>query len=99
MQVAEIELFKILKTKFSESEAENIISNLESKIQSKFDEHKDELASKQDVLLVKQELKLDVANLRTEMHKMKADLIMWMFIFWIGQLGSFIAIAKFFFHQ
>lgn len=35
--------------------------------------------------------KEDLANL-------KAELIKWMFIFWIGQLASFIAIAKFIFH-
>jgi len=36
---------------------------------------------------------------KTDLAETKADLIKWMFIFWIGQLASFIAIAKFFFHQ
>jgi len=44
--------------------------------------------------------KEDLANLRVkftrEIKDTKVDIIKWMFIFWIGQLASFIAIAKFF---
>jgi hypothetical protein len=43
-------------------------------------------------------------NLRTEINKLdvkitdtKAELIRWMFIFWIGQLAAIIAIVKLFF--
>ena len=44
--------------------------------------------------------KLDArVDVLPEIAETKADLIKWMFIFWIGQLASFIAIAKFIFHQ
>ncbi len=88
MQVAEIELYKVLKTKFSENEAETIVANLELKIQGKFDERKNDFATKEDL-----------ANLKVEMERAFKDQLKWMFIFWIGQLASFIAIAKFIFHQ
>ena len=91
MIVAEIELYKILKTKFTENEAETIVANIGQQVHSSFEERKNDLATKEDI-----------ANLRTEVltkvAETKADLIKWMFIFWIGQLASFIAIAKFFFH-
>lgn len=44
------------------------------------------LAEKKDILATKE----DLANL-------KADIIKWMFLFWIGQLASLIAILQIFF--
>jgi hypothetical protein len=41
--------------------------------------------------------KLDIEELRTEMQKMKSDIIKWMFLFWIGQLASLIALLQIFF--
>jgi hypothetical protein len=35
---------------------------------------------------------------KRDLAENKAEIIKWMFIFWIGQLATFIAIAKFFFH-
>ena len=81
MVVSEIRLYELLKTKLGTEEAEAFIEILENKVDKKFDEAKNLLATKQDLA------------------ENKAELIKWMFIFWIGQLASFIAIAKFFFKQ
>jgi len=43
--------------------------------------------------------KQDISETNQKIAETKAELIKWMFIFWIGQLASFIAIAKFFFKQ
>ena len=67
------------KTKLGTEEAEAFIEILENKVDKKFDDAKNLLATKQDLA------------------ENKAELIKWMFIFWIGQLASFIAITKFFF--
>jgi ATP-dependent Lon protease len=139
MQVAKIELYKILKTKFTESEAESIIFGLEHKVASTFEDRKSDFALKEDMHALRREVTNDIhalraeikedihalrteikedmhalhekilhveAGLREDMAKMeirmsahKADTIKWMFIFWLGQLASFIAIAKFIFHQ
>jgi hypothetical protein len=45
------------------------VSTVEMKVESKFAEHMDELATKKDVFQV------------------KADMIKWMFIFWVGQVS------------
>lgn len=50
----------------------------------KYDQQKEILASKSDIADVKQE----VSNV-------KADLIKWMFIFWIGQILAVLAIVNF----
>ena len=41
----------------------------------------------------------DTVSSKEDIANAKAEMIKWMFIFWIGQLASFIAIAKLFFHQ
>ena len=39
----------------------------------------------------------EVQTLRTEMHGMRADLIKWMFIFWVGQIGVILGMLFAFF--
>ena len=86
--VAEIELYKILKTKFTESEAESIVASIEQKVHNSFDERKSDFATKEDIA------KLE-GKLETKIAESKADIIKWMFLFWIGQLASVVAIIKF----
>jgi len=81
MQVAEIELYEILKGKLGEKEARTLVEYIETKVDKK-------LAEKQDILATK----ADLAN-------MKAEIIKWMFLFWIGQLASLIAILQIFFKK
>lgn len=88
MQVAEIELYEILKSKLGEKEAKSLVEYIETKVEKKFEEKKDILATK-----------IDIEKLKTEMQKMKADIIKWMFLFWIGQLASLIAILQIFFRK
>lgn len=56
---------------------------------------REEFEVKKDVLATK----VDIGRLDIKIAETKAEIIKWMFIFWIGQLASFIAIAKFLFHQ
>ena len=88
MVVSEIRLYELLKAKIGNAEAEAFIEILENKVDKKFDAAKEILATKQDL-----------AETNQRISETKAELIKWMFIFWIGQLASFIAIAKFFFKQ
>ena len=90
MQVAEIELYEILKTKVGEKEAKILVEYIEAKVEKKYEEKKDVLATKEDVANLRAAIKEDIANLR-------ADIIKWMFLFWIGQLASLLAILQIFF--
>ncbi|MVN21108.1 hypothetical protein [Mucilaginibacter arboris] len=67
---------------------------METKIEKQFDLKKDVLATKQDLSEVKTELKLLIAELRTDIANQKSEIIKWLFIFWVGQLAAMIAIAE-----
>ncbi|MDX2001210.1 MAG: hypothetical protein SFW35_02185 [Chitinophagales bacterium] len=59
----------MLKAKLGEKEAEAFINILENRVDKKFDEAKQYLATKEDLA------------------QTKADIIKWMFIFWVGTIG------------
>ncbi|MFQ5343445.1 MAG: hypothetical protein ACE5F6_18040 [Anaerolineae bacterium] len=56
---------------------------------------------REEIIGVKSELRAEIAGvkseLRTQMADYRADLIRWMFIFWVGQLGAILAILFVFF--
>ncbi len=72
MKSLELKVYEILKTRFSEKEAEAFIEYFESKTNEKIDDKKDFFLTKQD--------KIDLIE---KMNKDKIDLIKWMFGFWI----------------
>lgn len=39
----------------------------------------------------------EMGKLRTDMAEMKADIVRWMFIFWVGQIGVLVGILFTFF--
>ena len=99
MRVAEIELYEILKPKIGEKEARTLVEYIETRVERKFEEKKDVLATKQDIADLKMATKQDIANLEIKLEKTRADIIKWMFLFWIGQLASLIAILELFFKR
>ena len=72
MKVIELKVYEILKTRFSEKEAETFIEYFDAKTTEKIDDRK-------DVFLTK----IDKIDLIEKMNKDKIDLIKWMFGFWI----------------
>ena len=88
MSVTEIQLFQILKAKLGEREAEQLVSYVKGEVKNEFENKKDILATKEDVFLVKQDL-----------HDTKAELIKWMFLFWVGQVAVTIGIIAIFFNK
>jgi predicted Holliday junction resolvase-like endonuclease len=89
MIVSEIKLYELLKAKLGTQEAEAFVEILEKKVDQKFEESKQMLATKEDIA------KLE-GKLETKIAETKADMIKWMFIFWIGQMAATVAIVKFF---
>ena len=68
-------LYDLLSDKVGKETAENLINFIEQKITS-------ELENRTQILATK----ADVAEAKAETQKVKAELIKWMFIFWIGQV-------------
>ncbi len=65
----DIQLFRILKERLGEKEAESLVDFVDAKLKENNDVNSKILATKEDL-----------ANTR-------AELIKWMFIFWIGQVA------------
>lgn len=73
MIVSEIKLYELLKAKLGEQEAEAFVSILETKVDKKFDEAKQYLATK-----------ADIAETRSEIVASKAEILRWTFAFVFG---------------
>ena len=77
MVVSEIQLYELLKAKLGEKEASALVEIIETRVEKKFEENKNILATKEDL-----------AKLETKIAEAKSDIIKWMFIFTIGLFFS-----------
>ena len=72
-------LYDLLSSKLGKETAEGLTTFMDERIKEVSTQNIKNLANKEDLLDVKTGLKIEITNTR-------ADLIKWMFIFWIGQL-------------
>ncbi len=77
MSELELEDYEIFKNRFSDKEAGKVVAFFEAKAEEKYSHKKDILATNDNIGMV-----------RKEIAEAKADVIKWMFIFWIGQLAA-----------
>lgn len=89
MTITNYQLVKILRDRLGEEQAESLVSFVEEKVKEEVESKKDILASRQDLADAKIELVKSISDT-------KAELIKWMFIFWIGQMAAMFAFLKFF---
>ncbi len=82
MQIASLELYDLLKAKLGEKEAKTLVTFIEEELESKLEKKTDSLATKEYV--------------KAELANTKAEIIKWMFIFWIGQIGALLGILMVF---
>ena len=76
-----IKLYDLLTAKVGRESAENLTSYIEEKI-------KDEVDNKLQSLATKEDLTRSISSLDIKISETKSDLIRWMFIFWMGQIGA-----------
>jgi hypothetical protein len=69
--IAEVRLFELLKAKIGIQEAEAFIEIMDTRIEKKFEEKKEVLATKVDIVRLEGLIETKIANC-------KADLIKWM---------------------
>ncbi len=72
----DIQLFRILKERLGEKEAESLVDFVDAKLKENNDANSKILATKEDIAVTK-----------ALIADTKAELIKWMFIFWIGQVA------------
>jgi len=100
LPITNLQLFQFLKEKMGEKEAEALVAFVEYKIQETNKEANEQnlkvLATKEDLVNIRIELKTEISSLRTELKtdiaNSKAEMIKWMFIFWIGSVSVISAI-------
>ncbi len=78
--MSDIQLFQILKQKMGEQEAEALVTFVDHKIKENNEFNLNILATKADIHDLKGNLEVKIAD-------SKAEMIKWMFIFWIGQVA------------
>ena len=83
INMSDIQLFQILKQKMGEQEAEALVTFVDHKIKDNNETNLNVLATKGDIA----ELKVEMSNLEVKIADSKAEMIKWMFIFWIGQVA------------
>ena len=83
------------------SELKEDINNLRSELKKDINNLRSEL--KEDINGLRVEMKVEIASVRADtaaleikMEKMRADLIKWMFIFWVSQLAAVFGLLRFF---
>ena len=69
------QLYSLLSEKVGKETAENLTGYIENKIKNEFESKSDTLATKNDI-----------SNLELKIAESRADMIKWMFIFWVGQV-------------
>ena len=92
MLISEIELYEALSQQMGAEKAKALVHYVESKVDRRLEEKTNVFSTKEDLAKLEGKLESKIADTKSEIVK-------WMFIFWIGQLASFIGIAKFIFHQ
>ncbi|MEA5140501.1 hypothetical protein [Arcicella rigui] len=85
IQISEIQLYNILKEKIRDQQAQVLTDFIESRVDKEFEKSKSILASKSDIL-----------ELKNQIAENKSEIIKWMFIFWTSQLVAVFTFLKFF---
>lgn len=82
MSTLEFKVYEIFKSKFSEQEANHVLEYIETKADKRVEEqtHVFERIVNKDIEIAKQEIRKEIADV-------KAEIIKWMFIFWVGQVA------------
>ena len=85
LQISEIQLYNILREKIGDQQAQTLTDYVESRVDREFEKNKSILATKSDIL-----------ELKNQISENKAETIKWMFVFWAGQLLAMFAFLKIF---
>jgi hypothetical protein len=75
--ISTTQLYSLLSEKVGKETAETLTGYIEDKIKSEFENKSDTLATKNDI-----------SNLEVKIAESRADMIKWMFIFWVGQVAA-----------
>ncbi|MGB4775879.1 MAG: hypothetical protein WBP45_11945 [Daejeonella sp.] len=88
----DIQLFKILKQKLGEAEAEALVSFVDAKLKENNEVNLKILATKEDTSNIKEDIAKLEGKLETKIAETKADMIKWMFSFFVAMMLAIIGL-------
>lgn len=98
MSATEIQLYKTFRGTFGENGAQMVVEAITHTVKKEFDRNKELLATKQDVLSVKDDLRKEISGLRDELRKeiadTKWDLMKFMFAQTVVIIGLVVTLVK-----
>jgi hypothetical protein len=86
MIVSEIKLYELLKAKLGEKEAEAFVHILEQKVDDKFEDAKQTLATKEDIARID----IKIAETKVDLIKWMVALLLGLFIALVGAMAAII---------
>jgi len=89
-------LYALLTDKLGSDTTEAMFNYIDNKTTQSVEATIKTLATKQDLLIMREDFHKEFGNVRKEIGEAKADSIKWMFIFWIGQVGAMLGILLLF---
>ncbi len=90
MIVSEIKLYELLKARIGEREAEAFVQILDTKVDQKFEEANQVLATKEDVANLRVEIKNELSTVKRDLIKWMVSLILTLFIALVGAMAAII---------
>lgn len=104
INISDIRLFNLVKSKFGEKEAEEFVSlvkeEIEETVASKHEIVTKDIASlKEDLFKYfasKELLEKRISDVEIKISESKFQIILWAFVFWVTQLSAIFAFLKFF---
>lgn len=111
INISDIRLFNLMKSKFGEKEAEEFVSlvkeEIEETVSIKHESVSKEIAGlREDFLSLREDLfnhfaskefvEKKISQVETKIAEAKFQIILWAFVFWVTQLGAIFAFLKIF---
>src|ERR1700761_7846369 len=88
-------LYKLLSEKLGSDTTEAMFKYIDNKTERSVEATIKTLATKEDLHKEIGGVRKEISDVRKEISESKADMIKWMFIFWVGQIGTTLAIIIF----
>jgi hypothetical protein len=85
MKAETLDVFKIFEKTHGEDQEKKIITYFENADSVAIER---EIASKTSALASREDLAKEIGSVREDIANVKAEMIKWMFIFWIGQIAA-----------
>ena len=83
-----------LLNRVSDRTREDVLTFVEEKFERRLSEEMAKINQRitNEVAKINQRISEEIHQVRAEIHRMRADIIKWMFIFWVGQIGVIVGL-------